>query len=738
LADYMVISKYSRHLPFDDDLTDLVLSIVCRKGQPENALQPSQPPQVAGNDVGYEFSDEEPEAKKTVTKTGSDHNSGEAAVWKKVQASMSRIADTVNETLVTEQAKLLGKRYRQDNEPVKPDVQPKRHKTVEQAPQQQNIMPTIEDSDDDQSIAPAPTACVVKEDDRLRVLRVGYKRLKRQGQQLENHYKSLDESTKKLAKDTEQLTKQHRDLRKDCDTEKQNHQQLVGRCGGLETQINFLEEKIEQPTVQCAALTDDVRKLEDRGAQMAAKCTAFEDENKILRAQVVSLMARVEALEQAQAISKAPAEPDRAGASAPTDGARLAEDARYVCSRQLSDHEGRPHHRAGRGPRDERRGHTAAVVPSSQWQAAGAIKYENIDNAVMNQAPRHYKRAGSRFPRVLDMPSFEPTWDPQQEVASRRGPGYSRPSHLSTDPGIVDMTGGSSRPHQYARLTAGAPTEAPSPVQMPAPAQMPTPSQTFAPAPAPAPVSTPAPTQYPLPTFIDPALTHRPERSPIAAALPFPTASLQLEPHPQPQAQPQAAAQTQPTIQAPTQNQYNNPITNPNPNYNHNPPQNPNFPPPTNTTTNPPPRSHTQEEQQPLNPFEQHIIQAHLQTLPPTHQTQLFAFLAALDKHIWTAPTAAIVAHCEARGLRFDGLGEVVAGYKREVFGMGMMVGMRGGGEGGGFTGSGSGSGSGRGDGGRMGGERGGARDAVGESRAVAVAKREGGEDAGSGRVKAE
>ena len=427
---------YPRHLPFQDDLTDLVLSTVCQssKHDAQEMRQPSGRAETEngndgddGND-GSESSDDEGKARRAPKDAvAKDHEEAEA--WEdKVQAIMSRIAETVNETLAVEKVKLLGKRYREDNEKAHPEVYKKLQRTAEEPQRPRKIAETVEDTDYDRS-SPSETAksvYIIKEEERFRALKSGYKKLKKQDQQLATLYTALEGSSKELGKEVGELAQQFVELQKDGNTAKQAHEQLAERCDGIEAQNKGLEDRTQQLAVQNTALTDDVRKLEDKSGQMAAQCIALEDENKTLRAQILGLITRVEFLEQTGFVSKSQADPNLVVALRAGTMSSQARETERDRPRQPSV--------VMEAPRDSRprdTGHAAAasVPPPSSWQSNAAVKYETIDSSVMSQpAPLHYSRAGSRFPRVLDMPTFDPSWDPQQEVRSRRAPERTRPS----------------------------------------------------------------------------------------------------------------------------------------------------------------------------------------------------------------------------------------------------------------------------------------------------------------------
>jgi archaellum component FlaC len=266
-SQFMEKSGYVHHVPFDDDLADLVLSTVCQRGQSEDKQQSPAQAGAEGDKHGPEPVEEEIPAKKVATKDGCAKGSGDADMWEhQVQATMSRIADTFNEALATERAKLLNKRCRQEDDAA--PVQRKRQKTVE-PPSPEKVMDTIERSEDDRSTeSPTARACAAKEDEQLRRRKAAHKKLRKDHDELGFLCRKLDGSRKKLEEGIEHLTKQHKKLRNDHNAGEQKHQQLAEKCDGLEAQIKTLE-------VRCTALTDDVRKLEDKSGQTAAQCTAL-------------------------------------------------------------------------------------------------------------------------------------------------------------------------------------------------------------------------------------------------------------------------------------------------------------------------------------------------------------------------------------------------------------------------------------------------------------------------------
>jgi uncharacterized protein (UPF0335 family) len=471
---FMKKKGYYHHIPFDDDLTDLVLSVVCQEDKPqlEDTVRFLNKAKVEEDDEHLE-----PTCKRTTAtadaETGGAGDAGDTGTaWKdRVQATMSRIADTVNEALAAEKTKLLGKRDRQEHDRAQAEAQNKRQKTTETGPQPPKVMDSIEDSDDDDGLPRPPPAkeCAGKEDERYRALKAGFRKLKKQDQQLAALYGSLDENTKKHGKDVEQLVKQQKDLRRDVNANKQKQQQLAEKVASLETEKKSLEDKAEQLAVQCTALTDDIRKLEDKSGQAAAKCSAFEDENKILRSQVVSLISRVESLESA---AKPVVEPVQTVPAVPANEPQPTNESASVRPRQHSVAEV-SRVGGGSGPRNIADGAAAPTTPSSQWQSVGAAKYEYMDGRSTDYPPPpHYNRATSRFPRILNMPTFDPSWNPQQEILSSRHPGYSRFSQQTTYSDVVYATSNPTPSYPYPNQAARAPTPAPNPTQHHIPAEV--------------------------------------------------------------------------------------------------------------------------------------------------------------------------------------------------------------------------------------------------------------------------
>ncbi|KAK4106145.1 hypothetical protein N658DRAFT_8218 [Parathielavia hyrcaniae] len=410
---YMEKGGHSHHIPFVDDLTDLVLSVVCHRGRSEGEQQ--------------EDSDgPEPFSPEATAQIGATRDPGEtdrcdAGTWKnEVQATMSRIAVTVTEALAAEQTKLLGKRRRQESE--RDQDQNKRQRAAKPSSYPPDIMNTIEESDDNPPPEPSVIrASTVRDHEQLRGRRSGYKKLKKDFEELATRCSNLEGSRKKLEEEIEHLTKQQKDMRHGHGAGEQDQGRIAQKCDGLETQIKTLE-------VRCTATTDDVRRLEDKGSQTAAQCSALEDENKLLRSQIVSLITRVEALEQAK-----PAQHTQSGPAQDSSSQhKTAYQAASVRSRQHSTAQ------VSHSPEDDGQDASAPTPAASHWQSTGAVKHEATSGRTTSTWPGGpYKRSGSRFPRVLDMPTFEPDWDPKQEVYGRHVREYTRPPRLTSRPDSV-------------------------------------------------------------------------------------------------------------------------------------------------------------------------------------------------------------------------------------------------------------------------------------------------------------
>ncbi|KAK4123276.1 hypothetical protein N657DRAFT_634448 [Parathielavia appendiculata] len=224
---------YSHHIPFDDDLTDLVLNAVGERGKLEGKQQESSDE--------LEPSDAEAVATNGATREASDKDRDDAKRWKdKAHATMPRIADTVTETLAAEQTKLLGKGCRQGYEGRQGQI--KRQRNGGSIGPPPSIMDTIEESDDNRSPEPSVVRIsAARDDEQLGGRKAGYEKLKKDYEELATRCCNLEGSCKRLEEETEHLIKQQKDMRHGHGAGKQDQGQLAQKCSELEAQIKTPE-----------------------------------------------------------------------------------------------------------------------------------------------------------------------------------------------------------------------------------------------------------------------------------------------------------------------------------------------------------------------------------------------------------------------------------------------------------------------------------------------------------------
>lgn len=489
---------YQLRIPFKDDLNDLVRSVVRHKNRPDQRETSHQPGEPGSDEAGHQSNDLTKEASGAAAAAMGNisKTKGKCAPWEnKVQAAMSRINDTVSEALATERKKLLGKRPLEGGgEMAQAEPHRKRSKAAPVATHPAAIADSIENGDDDEDFDTPPPArgTATAEDERFRLLKINYKKLRRQDQQLVTRFCGLDHTVATMGKDVEQLTKQQKDLRRDVNATKQKQQRFNEGIGKLEAESKGLDEKAQHLTVQCSALTDNVRKLEDKGEKVTAQCSALGDENKLLRAKITDLTSRIETLEKAKSAPEykhaamAAAVPDTA---AETDRSRQSAGAparEQATPEALRD-------RTFSVSRDIPHGTAASAILSPRGPSYEAHIQEEPRHSL---PPRECRRSIAQFPRVLDMPTFEPTWNPREEINRRRAPvypsvppreAYQEVSHARTDyaPELLQSRQGSDEPEaeSYPVVMPRGLTPTPLPTQAPAPAQRPdtAPAYTHAP-----------------------------------------------------------------------------------------------------------------------------------------------------------------------------------------------------------------------------------------------------------------
>lgn len=302
---YMSDHETFFHVPFTDDLTDLVLSTVCENADPR-AHGDQRPPKEGGipNDAA--------EPNKGMKVEPNDD------MWEgQVQTVMSRIAATVNETLAAEKSRLL-KRFRSEDSTAEDGS--KRHKTAEDIIHPEKPIDTVASDDDHPSASLVDNTAPPKDDDRYRALKASYKKLHIKQDKLVALYNKLEDENKMLKDKIEQMAAQREGLPGNDDGGRENPQQEVEN-GGPEIPMESVEDDnqaVQTPTALDARPSDNISNnmsLEEQGRQ--------KDKNNALREEMLAMMARIEVLEQAQATQSVP-KGSRTAASLGADGAKLA------------------------------------------------------------------------------------------------------------------------------------------------------------------------------------------------------------------------------------------------------------------------------------------------------------------------------------------------------------------------------------------------------------------------------
>ncbi|KAH6624255.1 hypothetical protein B0J18DRAFT_172487 [Chaetomium sp. MPI-SDFR-AT-0129] len=479
---------YQLRIPFDDDLNDLIRSVVRHKnklGQRESSQQPGEPgsDEVAhqSNNLTNEASGAAGAAMANFPKT-----KGKITPRKdKVQTAMSRVAATVSEALATERQKLLGKRpLDKGGEVAQTETRHKRPKAAPGVAQPAAVVESIENGDEEEEFDTPPPARgnATADDERFRSLRSSCKKLKRADQQLVSRFCGLDHTVAMMGNNVEQLTKKEKELRRDVNATKHKQQQFNEGIGKLEAGSKGLDEKAQHLTVQCSALTDNIRKLEDKEEKVIAQCSALEAENKLLRAQIATLTSRIETLEKAKSAPEykyaatTATVPDTAAEIKPSRQSAGAPAREQATPEALRD-------RTFSVSRDIPHGTAASAVPSPRRPTYEAHIQEERKPSLL---AREYRRSGTQFPRVLDMPTFEPTWNPHEELNRRRAPAhppiqlreaYQEVSHARPDyaPEPLQPRQDPGEPAAESFHTSMPRTSAPAPLpaQPPAYTQMP-------------------------------------------------------------------------------------------------------------------------------------------------------------------------------------------------------------------------------------------------------------------------
>ncbi|KAL1842396.1 hypothetical protein VTJ49DRAFT_5355 [Mycothermus thermophilus] len=289
-------------LPFQDDLTDLVLSTICQQDQldnpgilptlrPQEAHQSAPPlPEVLQQEAQHEVQPEpqkEPQKEACQSTTPGDipvKDEGKSECPKvggegiRANASDSNQSDGTDASRIAHevfskiealaaavQSGLLGKRSGQDIDNVNDETPAKRQKTAEE------IQPTTTVVSGDDTGRPDPNKSKPASD-----------------------HQRLLAKIPRLAKDVKTLTETYKELHQKHGKE---YKDLRAKYRELEAQNKASEEHQTQTNVWCEALTNDLRQLEKQGAQATAQCSALEEENKGFRSQMVALTTRVDALD---------------------------------------------------------------------------------------------------------------------------------------------------------------------------------------------------------------------------------------------------------------------------------------------------------------------------------------------------------------------------------------------------------------------------------------------------------
>ncbi|KXX78213.1 Chaperone protein ClpB 2 [Madurella mycetomatis] len=260
-------------LPFDDDLTDLVLSTVCcggksgRRGKQHSSSRSLQ--EIADVDDEDKFNLSGAPAGMFTAKRRTKMESltlteGDGELWEnQVQATMSRITESFNEVIAAEKSSLLGKRRKMGDIAAHKDS--KRQKTVEEDARSQRLTSSFEDSDDSSTFS-AISARLAKTEGECRTLAIKYKKLKQQDRRLLAAYSRLEDSTEKLRKQIEQMSTRCQELLAESECRDEQYRCLSERCSALEERNKQLKNDGKVLQEQMAAVAAHTKPLEQEGA----------------------------------------------------------------------------------------------------------------------------------------------------------------------------------------------------------------------------------------------------------------------------------------------------------------------------------------------------------------------------------------------------------------------------------------------------------------------------------------
>ena len=642
-STYMERKHSTPHLPFDDDLTDLVLSVVCKKrssvaGGGGAGAADKEMSEISDNGAGAEER-VKAESNSTSPDRGPDR-------WEdEVQATVSRIAETVNETVATSVSQLLGKRYRQEEEEEEEEEdgaedgrgkkKKKTHKTTTisaRAAGSQQPIDSVEDSggDDNHSLAPSSRKGSAGDRSAIKRLRAKYSALKERDDQLLSLCGTLEEDSRSVKREMEHLATECAALRKSSSSGEDKQQQLAEKCGALEGQINRLVEENQRLSAQVAALTDSVRNLEEQSTQRTARCSTLEDENRDLREQVTAMATRIEALEQALKAAQSKAEssrlagPEFAG-TAETEGFDDSCKGKTHLQQPTVKTEGVSAKMTGLGGYDSRRVATpfaqSPPPPAQPGYATADQRTASVPPAQIDERPQFPENLTRSLtpsvwtthrPRVPQMPTADPDAHryPRQGGFNHTIAGYTYPSRLKTYPNSAMVTPEPPAPfharaHPAAEITP--PASNPSPTDFFSYRRQTTPSTANT-------IATTTPTGKPQ-TPATPRLSQTPTTT--------------TDQH-------QCRHQCQTQNKTGSQNQHTN---------------------------------HNNDDNNKKNNSDDHpAILAHLSWIPKPQRDALISFVAQrLDREAWERSTDEMVARCRASGLQFGQLRELIECLRRAL-----------------------------------------------------------------------
>ncbi|KAL2256424.1 hypothetical protein VTK26DRAFT_1697 [Humicola hyalothermophila] len=416
---YMERHVSIRHLPFDDDLTDLVVSTVCNKpkkslatvtspSRPSNARDSDKDDVIAGPTGGVS------EMGKPIKKE--DHGEYSSNCWgEQGQATVSRGVEVGSGPLEAENPSSPRKRDRHEDSTA--NGHHKRCKTALYLADADQPIDTIESSESDGSpILHKVFPSITKDDGQSEF---GHGNARKEVQQTAGH---CTESPKKRA------------------TSKEKSRHLKEIYARLADKLRSIESENQRLAAQCATLETEMKKLEGQ----KSRSDALEDANKSLQTQMAAVLSRIEALE-AQATQQTEAEPNRAAApqdaqGEPTGAGGTATPGSTSARRPPIQAEG-VEKAFDRVVGFVQQGDERTVVSQPGWTVQGRriTDLRSLHTGQHAHDPTQqpsYKRALSQLPRIPELPTFDVVGQghtTNQPLFSQPIlPSYSFPASLST------------------------------------------------------------------------------------------------------------------------------------------------------------------------------------------------------------------------------------------------------------------------------------------------------------------